>query len=125
MICRGGKRLPGRARDQTIKTYFMPNLITAKIDVRRLDKARFFEGKPDANGHKPLYADVVLIPRREPGKFGDTHIVKQSKKKDEVVELPIIGNATEREPYGASAPTQPAPKATQTIAPDDGEDVPF
>jgi hypothetical protein len=126
MICRGGKRLPGRARDQTIKTYFMPNLITAKIDVRRLDKARFFEGKPDANGHKPLYADVVLIPRREPGKFGDTHLVKQSKKKDEVVRDCRSSAARPSASRTAnSAPAQPAPKATQTIAPDDGEDVPF
>lgn len=83
----------------------MPNLLTVKFDVRRLDKARFFEGKPDKDGHKPLYCDLVLIPRRETGQFGDTHIVKQSKKKDENVELPIIGNATER-------PRGDAPKAT-------------
>ena len=74
----------------------MPNLITVKLDLRKLDKARFFEGKPDANGHRPLYADLVLIARKELGKYGDTHLVKQSKKKDEAVELPIIGSATER-----------------------------
>lgn len=102
----------------------MPNLITAKIDVRKLDKARFFEGKADANGHRPLYADIVLIARKEVGRFGDTHMIKQSKKKDEPVELPIIGNATERAPYGAQQPaSSPAPTANQT-AQDDG-DVPF
>ncbi len=74
----------------------MPNLITAKIDVRKLDKSRFFQGKPDRDGHAPIYADLVLIPRREIGKFGDTHIVKQSKKKDEEIDMPIIGNANER-----------------------------
>lgn len=74
----------------------MSNLLTVKIDVRKLDKARFFEGKADKDGHKPLYADIVLVPRREIGQYGDTHIVKQSKKKDENVEMPIIGNATER-----------------------------
>lgn len=87
----------------------MPNIVTVKIDVRKLDKARFFEGKPDAQGHKPLYADLVLMPRKETGKFGDSHIVKQSKKKDEQVEMPIIGNATERGSAPAAAPKQPTP----------------
>lgn len=86
----------------------MPNLITAKIDVRKLDKARFFEGKADKDGHRPLYADIVLVPRREVGQFGDTHIVKQSKKKDEQVEMPIIGNATER---ARNDTPRPAPAA--------------
>lgn len=98
----------------------MPNIITVKLDVRKLDKARFFEGKPDAQGHKPLYADLVLMPRKEVGKFGDTHIVKQSKKKDEQVEMPIIGNATERGSAPAAAPRQQAAPAR-----DDTEDVPF
>lgn len=74
----------------------MPNLITLKIDVKKLDKSRFFQGKPDKDGHAPLYCDLVLVARKETGKYGDTHIVKQSKKKDEQVELPIIGSATER-----------------------------
>lgn len=90
----------------------MPNIITVKLDVRKLDKARFFEGKPDAQGHKPLYADLVLMPRKEVGKFGDTHIVKQSKKKDEQVEMPIIGNATERGSAPAAAPRQTPPPAS-------------
>ena len=77
----------------------MPNLITVKLDLRRLDKARFFEGKPDKDGHRPLYADLVLIARKETGKYGDTHLVKQSVTKEEreaKVEMPIIGSATER-----------------------------
>lgn len=92
----------------------MPNIIIAKIDVRKLDKARFFEGKADAQGHKPLYADIVLIPRRETGKFGDTHIVKQSKKKDETVEMPIIGNATER-----GMKQEPSPEPQRPASSDD------
>jgi hypothetical protein len=102
----------------------MPNLITVKVDVSKLDKARFFRGKPDASGHAPLYADLVLVPRREPGRYGDTHLVKQSKKRDEAVEMPILGNATER---GASAQSQapaqrPAPAPQHDI---NDEDVPF
>jgi hypothetical protein len=106
----------------------MPNLITAKIDVRKLDKLRFFEGKPDKDGHKPLYADIVLVARKEVGKFGDTHIVKQSKKKDEQVDMPIIGSATQRAPYGAQQQPAPQPQTeTRTVmnqAPQ-SEDYPF
>lgn len=106
----------------------MANLVTLKVDVRKLDKSRFFEGKPDKDGHKPLYADLVLIPRRELGNYGDTHLVKQSKKKDEQVELPIIGNATERagppqQQPGSRQPTRPA--APPSPPPDLDEDVPF
>jgi hypothetical protein len=102
----------------------MPNLITVKVDVSKLDKARFFRGKPDASGHAPLYADLVLVPRREPGRYGDTHLVKQSKKKDEAVEMPILGNATER---GASTPSQ-APAQRPAPAPqhdNNDDDMPF
>ncbi len=74
----------------------MPNVITIKVDVRKLQKERFFEGKPDRDGHKPLYADLVLMPKKEVGQYGDTHFVVQSKKKDEQIQMPIIGNATER-----------------------------
>src|SRR5574343_871014 len=86
----------------------MANVITVKVDVRLLEKARFFEGK-EKNGHKPLYADLVLMPKREVGQYGDTHFVVQSKKKDESVQMPIIGSATER---GSSPARQPAPSAS-------------
>jgi hypothetical protein len=93
----------------------MPNLIVAKIDVRKLEKARFFEGKSDKNGHKPLYCDVVLIPKNEVGQYGDTHLIVQSKKKEENIQMPIIGSATERgsqaqapRPAAAPKPAQPA-----------------
>ena len=83
----------------------MANTIMVKVDVKKLDKSRFFQGKPDKDGHAPLYCDLVLVARKETGKYGDTHIVKQSKKKDEQVELPIIGSATER-----GAPSYQAPQ---------------
>lgn len=95
----------------------MSNLITVKVDVRKLDTSRYFEGKPDKDGHRPLYADLVLIARREPGKYGDTHIVKQSVTKEEreaKVEMPIIGSATERGGYGSSAPAN-RPQTETTI----------
>jgi hypothetical protein len=109
----------------------MPNLITLKIDVKKLDKSRFFQGKPNKDGHAPLYCDLVLIALKETGKYGDTHIVKQSKEKDEKVELRIIGNATER-----GAPAYQAPQDSNnssfhgnTVQPPaqtvDDMDVPF
>ena len=85
----------------------MANIITLKLDVKKLEKSRFFAGKPDKDGHEPLWCDLVLIPRKEIGRYGDTHFIKQSKKKDEEVDLPIIGNATERghqQPQRAPAP---------------------
>ena len=97
----------------------MPNVITIKVDVRKLEKARFFEGKPDKNGHKPLYADLVLMPKKDVGQFGDTHFVVQSKKKDENIQMPIIGNATER---GGAAPKAPvAQHGNTTPAPTEDE----
>ena len=100
----------------------MPNLITLKVDVSKLDKSRFFRGKPDKNGHEPVWCDLVLIPRRELGKYGDTHLVKQSKKKDEEADLPIIGNGTERENRNSPAPqSRPAPAQMDSF----DEDVPF
>jgi hypothetical protein len=108
----------------------MPNLISLKIDVKKLDKSRFFQGKPDKDGHAPLYADIILIPRKEVGKFGDTHIVKQSKKKDEQVELPIIGSATERgeqqsrPAQSTSRRTEPSEREMANQS-DSTEDVPF
>ena len=102
----------------------MPNLITLKVDVSKLDKSRFFRGKPDKNGHEPLWCDLVLIPRRELGRYGDTHLVKQSKKKDEEADLPIIGNGTERENRNAQRPSAPAPQHAKPQDNDDA-DVPF
>jgi hypothetical protein len=103
----------------------MPNLITVKIDVRKLDKSRFFEGKADKDGHRPLYADIVLIARKETGKYGDTHLVKQSKKKDENIELPIIGGATERTGNGGQQQTPTAYRPTPPPQDNVDEDVPF
>lgn len=103
----------------------MPNILTIKVDVRKLDKARFFEGKEDASGHRPLYADLVLIPRKEAGRYGDTHMIVQSKKKEETIQMPIIGNATERNYAAAAAPPAPKHANPQPQAEPSAEDVPF
>jgi hypothetical protein len=105
----------------------MPNVITLKVDVRKLEKARFFEGKPDKDGHRPLYADLVLMPKKEVGQFGDTHFIVQSKKKDENIQMPIIGNATERGNHSGSenAPRTASVPAKPSAQENLDEDVPF
>lgn len=112
----------------------MPNIITLKLDVTKLDKSRFFHANSGA-----VYCDLVLLPMKQEGRYGDTHIVKQSATKEERqqwVQLPIVGNATEKTPrgdgYQEDAPSERAPRTpprrtpppAQTAQPDP-EDVPF
>jgi hypothetical protein len=100
-------------------------MLTVKIDCALIDKARLFTGKPAQDGHTPKYLDLVLIPRREVGRYGETHIVKQSCSKEErlaKVEMPIIGSATERDmapPKSAVSTQAPATKPSYE------DDVPF
>ncbi len=103
----------------------MSNIITVKVDVALIDKARLFTGKVAKDGHTPKYLDLVLIPRREVGQYGDTHLVKQSVSKEEReanVELPIIGNATER---GGAAKPAAAPRAAPRSSENLDGDPPF
>jgi hypothetical protein len=102
----------------------MSNLIYAKIDVTKIDKARLFEGK---NGAK--YLDLVLVPSTN-SKFGDTHFITQSCTKEERqsgLKMPILGNAKEqppREQHNAPPPRSapaPRPASTEILV----EDVPF
>lgn len=102
----------------------MPNIITIKLDAAKIDRARLFVGK-EKDGHTPKYLDLVLVPRKEVGKYGATHIVKQSVSKEERekgVEMPIIGDATER--GGAPAP-RPAVAPRSVPQENLDEDVPF
>lgn len=104
----------------------MPNILTVKLDVTLIDKARLFTGKQAKDGHVPKYLDLVLIPRKEAGQYGDTHLVKQSVTKDERmagIELPIIGNATERGVANTPPPPASAPRVTPPQ--ENPDDVPF
>lgn len=75
----------------------MPNLITVKIDVTKIDKSRLFKGK------KGTYLDLVLIPNKKATQYGDerdeqTHMVCQSitkEERDAGDRGPILGNAKE------------------------------
>lgn len=106
----------------------MPNTITVKIDVAKIDKARLFTGKTNAAGHTPKYLDLVLIPRKETGQYGDTHLVKQSISKEEreaKLEMPILGSATERGSQAQAPRPAAAPKPAAVEDPGLDADVPF
>lgn len=101
----------------------MSNIITVKVDAALIDKARLFVGK-EKNGHTPKYLDFVLIPRREVGQYGDTHLVKQSVSKAEReagLEMPIIGSATER--GGVSVQKAPPAQHAKPVEAPEGGDV--
>lgn len=114
----------------------MSNIITAKIDVTLIDKARLFPGKKaNKAGKMPQYLDVVLIPSSN-SQFGDTHMIVQSVTKEEReagTKGAILGNAKEKasEGYQSDAPQErhtPPPRSTRPTPPSDeytDEDVPF
>jgi len=63
-------------------------MITAKINVSKIDKNRLFKGE------KGIYLDVILIPT--PNSEYQDYLIKQSITKEEReagLEMPIIGGA--------------------------------
>lgn len=53
-------------------------IIRLSINVKKLDKARFIEGKSGA-----LYADMVMMENREPDRFGNEFVILESLSKEE------------------------------------------
>ena len=101
----------------------------AKHLVINLSKAR---AKAHANGK--VYLNLELIEGKEPGKYGDTHFVKESttkQEREEGVKLPIIGNAKpwgNRQPKADSwgdTPRKVNYTARDAIQQDDGSDLPY
>lgn len=110
------------------------------IDLTALQGARIVEkdgakhlvinlAKSRAKAHQngKVYLNMEAVEAREPGKFGDTHFVKESSTKDERMEglkLPIIGNA---KPFGGNRQPQRQVNYTakDAIQDDDGSEIPF
>lgn len=88
----------------------MSNIITAKINVTAIDKAKLF------NGEKGTYLDIVLIPTPE-GKYGDYMVVQSVTKEEREAGIKgaILGNAKNAGQRGQST-------AERTRHPDD---IPF
>ncbi len=90
-------------------------MITVKIDVTKIDKARLFKGA------KGTYLDLILIETPN-GEYGD-YMVKQSVTKEErlaKLQMPILGNAKN---MGGGA--RAAAPAAQHSKPAEGGDVPW
>ena len=104
-------------------------MITVNIDVKKLDKSRFYQGK------KGTYCDLTLIESPN-DQYGNTHLVVQSSTKaerDAGLKMPIIGNGkdykildAQKESVGHSVTPSENPPATVTtnsaVAQDD---IPF
>ncbi|MBT6754229.1 hypothetical protein HOB25_04560 [bacterium] len=60
-------------------------IYTGKIDVKKIDKARLFEGK------KGTYLDIVMFVNEEADNYGNHIAIQQQTKQDE--EKIYIGNA--------------------------------
>jgi hypothetical protein len=98
----------------------MSEMMTAKINVSKVEKARLFEGK---NGK---YIDIVLIPTPN-SQYGD-YIIKQQCTKEErerKLEMPIIGNAKFLDRTKSSKPTPKAEPCKPDDSPPEADDVPF
>ena len=94
--------------------------ISIKIDVKKLDKARFFAANSGA-----LYIDLTMFldPDNE-GQYGDHGFITQSTSKeerDQKVQMPILGNGKIfyglQELKGGQQQPQPQPQAPQQQAP--------
>jgi len=95
-------------------------MITAKIDVSKIDKSALYKGK------KGTYLNVTLIEREDD--FGNSHMVFQDigKERREAGEKgPILGNGrTITHPDTKKAEQAPPKPAPQSPVEDD-EDLPF
>lgn len=105
-------------------------MITAKLDVTKIDKSLIFVGKVAQDGHIPKYIDIVLHENRQGvDKYGNVGFVAQqvSKEARERGEKgAILGNY---KIIGQAATSQrpalpPKPSASEDGW-DDADEVPF
>jgi len=91
-------------------------MLSLKIDVTKINKDRLFKGK---NG---TYLNCVVMERKAPDDYGNTHFVCESVSKEERlrgVKGAIIGNGK------TIGVTSPAPKTATNAPQRDTDDVPF
>ena len=96
------------------------NIITLKIDVTKIDKARLFKGKSGT------YLDCALIPT-DKSRYGDDYIITQSVSKEARLKGErgqIIGNGRILESR-KTEPSEQSPPQTKSHADGSGDDVPF
>jgi hypothetical protein len=93
-------------------------MISAKIDVTKLDKSAFFKGA------KGVYCDITII--EKPSEYGDGFIVQDLGKERRMAgeKGPIIGNWKE---VGTKGPT-PVPARQESsviVSMEDHSNIPF
>jgi len=93
-------------------------MISAKIDVTKLDKSAFFKGT------KGVYCDITII--EKPSEYGDGFIVQDLGKERRMAgeKGPIIGNWKE---VGTKSPT-PSPTRQESsviVSIEDDSSIPF
>jgi len=95
----------------------MSKIISLKIDVTKIDKARLF------NGAKGTYLDAVLFLNDEPDQYGNNGMITQSVSKEEReagTKGAILGNA---KVFGGS--NSAPPSSPQPVDDFDDSDLPF
>jgi len=97
----------------------MSNVITAKLNVTAIDKAKLFRGE------KGVYLDIVLIPSPA-SQYGDYMVVQSVTKEEREAGKrgAILGNAKVMGAKPAQPTAKPAPVAA-AAAKEADEDVPF
>lgn len=98
--------------------------VNFKLDVTKLDKARFFKGA------KGTYVDLTaFIDTEKTGDYGDNGTIRQSTTKEERdggMKLPICGNVKVFYVSKDADGYQPDPGAPAPTTPDDiDDDIPF
>jgi len=98
------------------------------IDVTKLDKTRFYQGK------KGTYANLTVFVDSEQSQYGDNGIISEQLSKEEreqKLQLPIIGNAKifytkDADNFAQQKTQQTAPAHHETPPIEDfDDDIPF
>jgi hypothetical protein len=92
-------------------------MITAKLDVLKIEKSRLYKGQ------KGTYLDITIIPTPN-GKYGDYMIVQSISKeeRDKGVKAPILGNGKNIGGGSSGSQRQNNSPAAQS---DNTDDLPF
>ena len=102
--------------------------IPGKTSRRRGIFIPFEDNSELYDGEKGVYLNLTVVEMKQPGQWGDTHIVKGNKQEDEYKAmsdeerkaLPILG---QMRPLERKTVQQPAPQVAATT--DDDDDLPF
>lgn len=90
--------------------------IMASIDVTLIEKERL-ETVRRKSGKEAKFLKIVLFPVES--EYGDDYMIKQSKERDEDVDMPILGNGRFIGTGGSRRRDEPAPGRSSRQKDDD------